>query len=98
MDQTDVIDLVNLDKACEKVFLSVADQLVWDENEGEHLLLLQEKINTYLAYVEGGQLYSDFPNFQGKPIVIRVFGAYPLSEEAHPFPQGAGPAASSGRQ
>jgi hypothetical protein len=40
----------------------------------------------YLSgYVEGGQLTSDFPHLKGKPIVIRVFGVHPLSEQGLRF-------------
>jgi hypothetical protein len=85
VDQTEVVDFVHLDPKSDEVLLSISDQLGWDEDEGEHLLLLQEKLNTYLGYVEGGQLTSDFPHLKGKPIVIRVFGTYPLSERALRF-------------
>jgi hypothetical protein len=85
VDQTDTIDFVHLDPASNTVFLSIADQLAWHEQEAEHLLMLQEKLNTYLEYVESNQLYREFPNFKGKRIVIRVFGAHPPSDQARRF-------------
>lgn len=85
IDQTDTIDFVHLDPASDTVFLSIADPLSWSEREAEHLLMLQEKLNTYLEYIEGNQLRTEFPDFQGKKIVIRLFGAHPPSDQAKRF-------------
>lgn len=49
VDQTEVVDFVHLDPTFDEVLLSISDQLGRDEDEGEHLLLLQEKLNTYLG-------------------------------------------------
>jgi len=85
IDQTKVVDFVNLDKTSTVVFLSISDHFVWDENEGEHLLLLQEKLNAYPEYITDGQLYTDFPQVKNKPTVIRFIEAYPISEQAQKF-------------
>jgi len=63
------------------LILAVSDHLDWDENEGEHLFVLQDKLNTYLEYIEGGQSYTKVPRAVGRKIVIRVFGKFTLSEE-----------------
>jgi hypothetical protein len=85
VDQTGVVDFLGVDKTSGEVNLTISDHFVWDENEGEHLLLLQEKINFYLAFILDGQLHTDFPHLQNKPVTIRLFGAYPLSEQAQRF-------------
>jgi hypothetical protein len=85
IEQPKIIDFVALDKGNESASLIIVDHLVWDENEGEHLLLLQDKLNDYLQYIEGGQLYNDFPKAVGRKIEIRVLGQHPLSKEAEKF-------------
>ena len=85
IEQTDVIDFVAFDKEGGDVSLVIADHLVWDENEGEHLLLLQDKLNAYLQFVESGQLYSEYPKLKGRNVVIELSNKYPLSEQAKSF-------------
>src|SRR5215472_18820452 len=68
-----------------EVCLVVSDHLNWDEQKGYHLLTLQEKLNTYLAFIETGQIYADFPKAAGREIVIEVVGKYPLNDEARKF-------------
>ena len=51
IDQTDKIDFVTIEYKTGDVLLSISDHLSWDQDEGEHLLMLQAKLNTYLAFV-----------------------------------------------
>lgn len=85
VDQTKIIDSVRDAYNGKEVILSIIDHLTWDQNEGEHLLLIQEKMNTYLAFIESGQLDTDFPHLKGREVVIIWFGKYPLSEQAKTF-------------
>jgi hypothetical protein len=85
IDQTDKIDFVNIEYKTGDVLLSISDHLSWDEDEGEHLLMLQTKLNTYLAFIEGGQMYRQIPETMGRRIVINLVGKFPLSEEASKF-------------
>ena len=64
--------------------LVIADHLDWKE-EGEHLLLLQNKLNSYLAFIESGEIYAKLPKATGRKIVIEVVGKFPLSDEARKF-------------
>jgi hypothetical protein len=92
VDQTDKIDFFVVDKEKTQVVLIIADHLDWEEfDEGDHLELLQEKINSYLHFVEGGQLIETRPDLEGIPVVIRVDAKYPPSEEATKFYRLAGP-------
>jgi len=36
------------------------------------LLLLQKKLNTYIIFVESGQIFNDFPESDGKNISILI--------------------------
>jgi hypothetical protein len=74
----------------DEMLLVISDHLGWDEFGGEHLLALQEKLNSYLAFIETGQLYRDVPKAVGRKIIIEVVGKSPLSEEAEKFYRLAG--------
>ena len=90
IDETDKIDLMFTDKENTRVDLVISDHLDWEEEEGEHLLLLQDKINAYLHFIESGQLAQERPDLAGLPVLIRVSGKYPPSEEATKFYRLAG--------
>ncbi len=85
IEQTKVIDFIGTDNKTGNINLGVSDHLDWKDPKNEHLLILQEKINTYLAFIESGQLYEEYPSAKGKRVIIRVIGKYPLSEEAKKF-------------
>ena len=85
IEQTRVVDFVAFDKAGDDAFLAISNHLVWDENEGEHLFLLQDKLNAYLEFIESGQLYVHYPHLKGKKIAIKLYNKYPLSELASVF-------------
>ena len=51
------IDFAAFDPKAGEVRLIISDHLDWTE-EGEHLLLLQSKLNSYLAFVESGEIYT----------------------------------------
>lgn len=62
-----VIDLVSHDPDTDTVTLSMVEERPWDQ-DGDLLLELQEKLNTYLAYALDGQLERDYPAMKGKAI------------------------------
>jgi hypothetical protein len=82
VEQTDVIDIVSLDKRSDRVFLTVSDHLPWD---GEHLLTLQEKLNAYLRFLESGEVYDHYPSAKGREFVIQVLAMYRPNEQAVAF-------------
>ncbi|HDR7643838.1 DUF6572 domain-containing protein [Bacillus mycoides] len=55
------------------------------EDEEEHILLLQEKINTYLSFIETGEIYEVYPEAEGKQFVIKVHAKYPCTEWGKKF-------------
>jgi hypothetical protein len=86
VDQTDKIDFLWKDEQSGRVMLSITDHLDWKKkNEDEHLLLLQDKLNTYLYFIESGQLWEAKPEYKGLPVVIHVRAKYRLSNEAEKF-------------
>lgn len=59
MTETNVVDIIAVpDWEPENVVLVITDHLEWGDKaqQGEHLLLLQEKMNTYIASIESGEL------------------------------------------
>jgi hypothetical protein len=85
IDQTRTVDFITFDRKSGDVWLTVSDHLPWDQEEGKHLLLLQEKLNAYLEFIEGGQIFTECPDAEGRNIVIDVVGVYPLSQQAKRF-------------
>jgi hypothetical protein len=82
IEDVDKIDRLAFNRKNGDVLLVISDHLAWDENEGEHLLVLQAKLNTYLEFVESGQLYATHPRAMGKKIIFYVVGKFQLSDEA----------------
>lgn len=64
------VDFISIDKDA-NVVLTISDHLQWDD-ENEHLLILQNKINAYLSFIETGELQENYPKAKGKKIVISI--------------------------
>ena len=84
IDQTDTVDFISIENAGE-VLLSISDHLPWELDEEEHLFLLQEKLNTYLLFIESGELFRKFPQSNEANLVINLVGRFPLSSNAQLF-------------
>ncbi|MBV8392888.1 MAG: hypothetical protein JOY81_06870, partial [Alphaproteobacteria bacterium] len=68
-----------------------------EQFELAHLFRLQEKFNSYLEFVESGQLNEQFPAAAGCKVIIRVRGLYALSTKAERFLEmAAGPLGEAG--
>jgi hypothetical protein len=87
VEQEDVIDAIGIDQAG-MVTLAISDHLDWSE-ENEHLVLLQNKINTYLRFLESGEILENYPQAKGKPCSIEIVGKHDLCEPAQAFLQQA---------
>ncbi|UZE10137.1 DUF6572 domain-containing protein [Pseudomonas sp. B21-053] len=86
--ETNVIDIIAVpDWQPESVLLIISDHLEWGNKaqQGEHLLLLQEKINTYIAFIESGELLESYPPANGKNPKICINGLYELPEQGKFF-------------
>ena len=81
---TDSIDAIGLDKDAQRIFLSIIDPLVWD-NKNVHLFTLQEKINTYLHFIESGELLKTIPDGKGADIAIELVLKHMPTDEAITF-------------
>lgn len=82
VDQTDVVDAIGIDDTTGQIVLTISDHLEWNN---EHLLILQEKINTYLSFVESGELIDSYPNLKEREVLIDVVCKYSPNENAEGF-------------
>ncbi len=85
IEQTDTVDFIGVNEPENEVVLTISDHLEWGTDAGNHLLLLQDKINTYLSFIESGELLESYPDANGRKAVINIVGQYPLNQEAENF-------------
>ncbi len=82
--EIDKIDAIGIDKEQGNVVLTISDHLDWDD-VNSHLHILQKKINNYLEFIEGGQIYESYPLANNKNIEIHVKYQYELPHLALDF-------------
>ena len=72
VDNPSVIDAAGVSSVTGEVVLMIADHLEWDDGY-EHLVVLQEKINCYLGFIESGEIAEAYPQSAGRPVRIAVY-------------------------
>lgn len=82
--ETDKIDAIGIINEEQRIYLTIVDSLVWDD-ENVHLFTLQEKINSYLFFIESGELAKAFPNEKNFDAVIELILKYAPTNEAITF-------------
>jgi len=79
----DIIDGIALSK--DKVIrLLLTDHLDWEE-EYEHLLILQDKINSYLAFCESGQYKKVCKDCEAESVVFEIHFLYEPTQNVYKF-------------
>jgi hypothetical protein len=66
------------------VVLTVSDHLDWKESV-EHLTILQNKFNAYLAFVESGEILLRYPKAKGRLVAFEVVFKYRPNPECQEF-------------
>jgi len=84
IEQTDVVDAIGVEVSSGKVILTISDHLDWSDEKG-HMLALQNKINTYLRFIESSELVSVYPEAKGREQVIDIVARVSLSEAGEGF-------------
>ena len=84
IEQTDVIDFIGTSKDENYINLTISDHLVWDD-KNEKLLILQDKLNSYLEFIESGQLIEEYPASKGKKICIDLRCKFEPNDEGKKF-------------
>jgi hypothetical protein len=77
LDNTGVVDAIGLEAPTDTIVLTVLDSWEWGD-EQLHLKSLQEKLNSYFAFIESGQIYDDYPSARGKSLRIDVIAKCPV--------------------
>ena len=85
IDQTHEIDFASIDKTSGDLWLTISDHLPWEGDEGNHLVLLENKLNSYLSFIESGEIFKTISDANGCSIVINLVGKFPLSQSAASF-------------
>ena len=75
VDQKKIIDFIGTEKTTGDVVLTISDHLDWVD-VSSHLYTLQEKINDYLAFIESGEIFDEYPKARGKKIKIKIYFRY----------------------
>ena len=82
VNQTDTVDFISTTPDG-KIMLTISDHHSWDETW--HLQLLQNKINSYLQFIESGQIFNDYPNAAGQELIIEIVMQFEPNEESISF-------------
>ena len=83
VDQLDKVDFISTTSEG-NVELTISDHLEWDD-KNEHLLILQNKINAYLNFIESGQIFEEYPNSIDKKLGIELVMRHSPNEIANIF-------------
>jgi hypothetical protein len=71
VDDSKVIDFVGVDKMTGEVVLTISDHLDWTDSTS-HQYILQAKLNSYLAFVESGELLQQYSDAKGRLVAFNV--------------------------
>src|SRR5579863_5336311 len=83
IDDPKVIDIASIDPKG-IVILTISDHLDWQDNKN-HIRLLQQKLNAYLAFVESGDIFQKYPEAKDRPVVFRVVSKFRPDFEGERF-------------
>jgi hypothetical protein len=88
--QPGVVDWMGIEKGTGHVSLTVVDDLDWSD-EQKHLLLLQEKQNVYLAFIESGEVFERLVEEVGRrvpastPVKVTILAKFELTPASGAF-------------
>ena len=82
VEQAKVVDAVGTNSSTGRVHLTIVDHLEWDT---DHLVKLQEKLNSYLAFVESGEIHAVYPASMDRDVAIDLVLKYRPNAEAEAF-------------
>lgn len=91
---TAIIDIVGVDRESGKVILTIADHLEWAD-EYDHLTLLQAKLNTYVEFIQSGEMTEAYPSSRGREPAIEIVFKYTPRESGRKFIEAAANALSA---
>lgn len=78
------IDAIGMNKSEDELLLMIADHLEWN-NEYEHLIILQDKINSYFEYIEAKEYNDIYPNKEFEFYIIEIHFKYKITDKCKQF-------------
>lgn len=84
LEQTSTVDAVGIESVTGHCVLTICDAFDWEDSHN-HLLTLQAKINSYLEFIQGGQICEAYPDSLGRRLVIDILFRFDLPNEAFAF-------------
>jgi hypothetical protein len=84
VEDTNTVDFIGTDRTSGETVLTLVDALDWSEPH-EHLVLLEEKLNTYLRFIESGEIYEQYPPAQGRDMAIEIAAKHSFPDCAKEF-------------
>lgn len=82
--QKNKIDGMGISKESNTLIMLITDHLIWEE-EMEHLLILQDKINAYICFIETKQYEQTYPEKEFDEFVIEIRFKHRLTPNALKF-------------
>lgn len=82
--ETNTVDGLAITEDEKGVVMLISDHLDW-EDEKNHLLVLQEKLNSYILFLESKQYSTVYPDIQPEYSIIEIRFKYDISENADKF-------------
>ena len=84
IDNPNVVDAIGIDHRTGEAVLTISDHLEWDDSN-QHLLILQEKINHYIGFIEAGELLESYPMAADRPIRVDIVCKNPPNQVGERF-------------
>lgn len=81
---TDKVDGIGISKDEKRLVLLITDHLDWS-HEYEHLIQLQNKLNSYISFIENQQYEEIYPNRKFSSFLIEIHFMYELATNCTKF-------------
>jgi hypothetical protein len=85
IENTGVIDAIGTNDEKSTITLLATDHLKWGDDDDQHMLLLQEKMNTYLRFYESREIFEHFPEAVNYRVILKISGSYDLNSKGKWF-------------
>ena len=84
VEDSGVDDIVSVDRNGGHVVLTVSDHLDWSDSVA-HQEALQKKLNTYLAFIESGEILERYPDARNRPVSLEVVFEFKPDRDGETF-------------
>ena len=95
VDKDRLIDMMSFDTNNGDVVLTISDHLEWSDTV-LHQQTLQAKFNTYIAFVESGEMFELYPQSKNRRVSIRLVYKHKPDQNGRLFIERARKVISSG--